>query len=74
MGEVYHLGMMVLQAMIAQIGGSGDYLLQVVVVVAQVDQAEDALILHLTNAPWFLLLAAFKQLMKSASTNGSDTC
>ena len=72
MGEVYHLGMMVLQAMIAQIGGSGDYLLQVVV--AQVDQAEDSLILHLTNGPWFLLLAAFKQLMKSASMNGSDTC
>ena len=64
--------MMVLQAMIAQIGGSGDYLLQVVV--AQVDQAEDALILHLTNAPWFLLLAAFKQFFKSASMNGSDTC
>lgn len=69
MGEVYHLGMMVLQAMIAQIGGSGDYLLQVVAVVAQVGQVDECL-----NSAYDKrsLVSAPSRLYEIS--DGSDTC
>ena len=71
MGEIYHLGMMVLQAVvvIAQIGGSGDYLLQVVAVVAQVGQVDECL-----NSAYDKrsLVSAPSRLYEIS--DGSDTC